>query len=543
MSPIPLPKFWFLIDVKKRLHWWPGDHGSTRNWAKWDEDAFSSGVAGPFLAYANETGMLCCVGHVCVIDGTSFTDKISQTTKDGMLSDVEISQASLPPTPHSVPVTNSVQRADGHASARTQSLTATTAATATTTTVPRTSYRPLPTKKTALIPIRGTKKRKRAPGPHSDRYFDDEWSEDNDSGESDSDGSSSVPSNTPAPEKRQRTSKIVTRASTRAHRLDSDTPSNPLSPPLAIGTQPPLVIPEAGTASPVDGGSADTSALVGPPKPMSIDISPNAPDTDHSPSGDVTSVSAEPPTDAGNTLIIGIGTYCDAVTPPDNDSGTTINTSTEPVIDTRSTAPSSIPAITSITAITPATTIVSSSPPLGSLNINADSVPDFLLCHGKGKRRVNIFLYLNEVKDRRFQQVLFDYIQFEANDRSGKAGSLSTTGRPVEIGRWTVDARPADLPVYTKGKRTFTDFVDSIFVWWGSLQPPWRLFERGKVSREVQGGWDCLRAPRINGLLNIVVLVYWWGRILEEQKPEAGVRADYEQFADDVAWVFSNLST
>jgi hypothetical protein len=86
-------------------------------------------------------------------------------------------------------------------------------------------------------------------------------------------------------------------------------------------------------------------------------------------------------------------------------------------------------------------------------------------------------------------------------------------------------------------------FVDSIFAWWSSLQPSWRPFERGVVSREVHGEWGHLCAPRINGLLNVVILVYWWSRILEEQKPADSIRADYHFFADDVSWVLSNLST
>ena len=38
------------------------------------------------------------------------------------------------------------------------------------------------------------------------------------------------------------------------------------------------------------------------------------------------------------------------------------------------------------------------------------------------------------------------------------------------------------------------------------------------------------------------MLVYWWIKILEEDKPEDGGRADYEFFAEDVAWVLSNLA-
>ena len=93
-----------------------------------------------------------------------------------------------------------------------------------------------------------------------------------------------------------------------------------------------------------------------------------------------------------------------------------------------------------------------------------------------------------------------------------------------------------------QGKSTLITFVDSIFVWWGSIQPSWRVFERGKVSREVGGEWEILCAPSINGLLNVVILAYWWAKILKEDGPKGGVRTDYEFFAEDVSWVLSNLS-
>jgi len=120
-------------------------------------------------------------------------------------------------------------------------------------------------------------------------------------------------------------------------------------------------------------------------------------------------------------------------------------------------------------------------------------------------------------------------------------GSLPTVKRPAKISQWSSRARPASIPNYTKGKRTFVDFVDSAIAWWASIQPSWRTLEHGKVSHGVQGGWDILHSPRINGLLNIVMLVYWWIRILEEHKPRDGVHADYEFFAEDVVWVFSQL--
>jgi len=175
--------------------------------------------------------------------------------------------------------------------------------------------------------------------------------------------------------------------------------------------------------------------------------------------------------------------------------------------------------------------------------VDTADVPAFLLSHGKGKREVNIFAYLNEVEDSHFRQILFQYIKFEANDKSGVSGTLPTGGRPPEISQWTSRARPSNLPDFRRGNRTFRMFTDSVFQWWGSIQPSWRMFGRGRVSREVDGGWEGLYAPQINGLLNVVVLAYWWVRILDENQPEDGVHEDYEFFAEDVAWVLSKLLT
>ena len=193
--------------------------------------------------------------------------------------------------------------------------------------------------------------------------------------------------------------------------------------------------------------------------------------------------------------------------------------------------------------VNPPITATATLPPVSSHVIDLEKVPAFLRCHSKGSRKVDIFNYLNELQDPHFQQILFHYVNFEINDKSNGNGSLPTASRPPEISQWSSRARPANLPEYAKGGRTFRTFVDSVFEWWGSIQPSWRSFERGVISREVSGDWKALRAPRINGLLNVVILVYWWSRILEEHRPEDGVRADYELFANDVAWVFSHLSS
>ena len=229
---------------------------------------------------------------------------------------------------------------------------------------------------------------------------------------------------------------------------------------------------------------------------------------------------------AENIIPIEVGT------PPATATTTTDITSTEPTRK-RVIRPDSQSLVAAVT----------SAPVQFSKVINPSEVPAFLRCHGKGNRRVDIHDYLNKVKDPRFQQILFNYLRFEIDNKSSANGSLPTASRPPEIVQWTSRARPASLPDFTTGKRTFPMFVDSILTWWASLQPSWRSLERGVVSREISGDWGTLCAPGINGLLNVVILVYWWSRTLDEKKPKDGVRVDYEIFADDVSWVLSNLAT
>ena len=90
--------------------------------------------------------------------------------------------------------------------------------------------------------------------------------------------------------------------------------------------------------------------------------------------------------------------------------------------------------------------------PISLSVIDPDKVPVFLRSHGTGNRRVDIFKYLDDVKDSHFQRVLLYYLNFKINDKSNSPGSLPTAKRPPEIAQWTSRARPASLPDYAKGK-------------------------------------------------------------------------------------------
>jgi hypothetical protein len=452
----------------------------------------------------------------CVVQ-TGSTDVANESISDQLLRGDnpllgDTSQVSQPlALPDSVPIIDNVGTADGPPSTHIRPLTVKYGG----------RYRPLPTKKLPPESVLGLNKRKHSAGLHPVPHLEDVGSEDDNPGSCSGDRSSSgesISSNPPRRAKRQRTSR-VTRSSIRLPVPDLG--MSLASPAPAVAVQQPLVVSDPTLLSPADVPTADTPT----------------PESDTPVPADAKSMPAVV-SDADIPLVTGA-----RMLPPD-DASTTV---ADPAIGA-----------TSSTAIT--TTIVPNSPSPPALSndiipsdspsspaspnvIEAGVVPDFLLRHGKGRRMVNIYQYLNEVRDARFRQVLFHYINFEVFNDSGKGGSLPTAGRPAKIALWSSKARPEGLPDYTKGGRSFSDFVDSIFTWWATIQPPWRSFERTKVSRAVKGGWGSLLAPRINGILNVVMLVYWWFKILEEENPEGSIRTDYELFADDVAWVFSNLCT
>ena len=171
-------------------------------------------------------------------------------------------------------------------------------------------------------------------------------------------------------------------------------------------------------------------------------------------------------------------------------------------------------------------------PPLPSSERISDSkleIPDFLM----GK--YNTYGYLSGVKEARYQDLLKSYIKFELANRSPIRGTFTTAHRPKAIGWWSGRARPDKLPPYD----SFNSFTASITAWWAFIQPTWRVIEPGKISH-AHGDWERLYQPGINGLLNVVVLAYWWARILEER--EVPANDDYSWFVSDVTWVLSQLT-
>ena len=159
-------------------------------------------------------------------------------------------------------------------------------------------------------------------------------------------------------------------------------------------------------------------------------------------------------------------------------------------------------------------------------------IPGFL----SGK--FDIYEYLTGVKDTGFKELLKHYIAFELADHSRVRGCFTTADRPNAISWWIGRSRIGTIPPFDSLK----SFTKSIIQWWTTIQPDWRKIKVGRISHTEEDleDWERLYQPGVNGLLNVVILAYWWARILEERG--SAIDSTYSWFVSDVTWVLSRLT-
>lgn len=92
---------------------------------------------------------------------------------------------------------------------------------------------------------------------------------------------------------------------------------------------------------------------------------------------------------------------------------------------------------------------------------------------------------------------------------------LSSTHRPAPLGVWINEARSWDsLPAISSGN--IEDYSTSWWLWWKSLQPPWRS---STLSRDLRGigdyNWDDLRKGTQNGFFLVILSIGLWLRSLD----------------------------
>ena len=172
------------------------------------------------------------------------------------------------------------------------------------------------------------------------------------------------------------------------------------------------------------------------------------------------------------------------------------------------------------------------SPQSPDLHLNVQlTIPEFLTTNS------NIYGYLVEVNEPGFKALLNGYIVFEGADHSGHRGNLTTSSRPKGVGWWLARACPNRIPPFD----SLSSLGNSIVDWWIFIQPDWwRMGMECGVTSQEGGCWERLYQPGINGLLNVVIVVYWWAKILEERGQS--VDASYHWLVADITWVLSQLT-
>ena len=247
-------------------------------------------------------------------------------------------------------------------------------------TINQTNYRALPAQDLSSTHISTTGKCKHGSKLKDTRpihYFEGSSSEDDDTGHPSGDGSSSGEDLDPALAKRQKTSRIMTRSSTRTPAPDIDirgaSNSGTLSPALlALPTLPVSSSVVTSGAAAITPSDTNVTTLPDPTNPQFTGTFPGTTDAETvGPPPSDTSDGGDPR--AKSRVIVVTGTNL-------------------------ATTAADLATLGSLSAVT----LVSPSPSMPPIVINVEDVPAFLLCHGKGKHEVNIFAYLDQVQDTCF---------------------------------------------------------------------------------------------------------------------------------------------
>jgi hypothetical protein len=109
----------------------------------------------------------------------------------------------------------------------------------------------------------------------------------------------------------------------------------------------------------------------------------------------------------------------------------------------------------------------------------------------------------------RWAELLRLWAIFEEKEGFKPRKKLEKEGRPEFISEWLQRTRSStwrpdisNIPVLEKAFNT----------WWKRLQPQWRISGSGSIVLDkVDSDWDVLRKPGQNGILIILVCLFYWG--------------------------------
>ena len=103
------------------------------------------------------------------------------------------------------------------------------------------------------------------------------------------------------------------------------------------------------------------------------------------------------------------------------------------------------------------------------------------------------------------------WVAFEKKEGFKERGFLAAKERPECVSEWIRRGRP---PTWRPAITAVSKLELAFRTWWVSLQPKWRVSENGTIiTADSDGDWDVLRKPGVNGLLSVLVALFYWGGI------------------------------
>ncbi|KDQ24430.1 hypothetical protein PLEOSDRAFT_1107361 [Pleurotus ostreatus PC15] len=126
-----------------------------------------------------------------------------------------------------------------------------------------------------------------------------------------------------------------------------------------------------------------------------------------------------------------------------------------------------------------------------------------------------------------------DWEKRNGYDENGE--ELSKLSRPPQIGTWIKSRRYYNrLPKILDPKV----FADQWWRWWRASNPSWRVVDGSdSLSKDRDGPWDGVTATGINGLLSIIVGLWWWRERTADADPAIET---WHNAVEDVVWVLQH---
>jgi hypothetical protein len=127
------------------------------------------------------------------------------------------------------------------------------------------------------------------------------------------------------------------------------------------------------------------------------------------------------------------------------------------------------------------------------------------------------------------------HIAGNSGSAAGHASGLPTAGRPDAVAWWLGRSQKHledEVPI-----GNINAYIALWWAWWKNVNPGWcTTAEGGRLQAGGQGDWNCLRIPRPNGLLMVLLALGWWF-----SKINKSAHATWEEAVRDVAWVVNEL--